>query len=47
MCYTGFRSMIQTENNKYIKKDLVKSLILSSISIMVIVVIYLFINLRG
>jgi len=39
--------MIQEENNKYIKRDLVKSLILSLISITVIVVIYLFINLRG
>ena len=39
--------MIEQENNKYIKKDLLKSLILSVVSIMVIVVIYLFVNLRG
>jgi hypothetical protein len=37
----------EEENIKYIKKDLAKSLILSLISIMVIVVIYLFVNLRG
>jgi uncharacterized MnhB-related membrane protein len=39
--------MIEQENNKYIKRDLLKSLILSGVSIMVIVVIYLFVNLRG
>jgi hypothetical protein len=39
--------MTNEEENKFIKKDLLKSLILSVISIMVIVVIYLFINLRG
>ncbi len=39
--------MMNEEENKFIKRDLVKSLILSVVSIMVIVVIYLFINLRG
>lgn len=41
------RIMPVEQENKFIKRDLVKSLILSLISIMVIVVIYLLVNLRG
>jgi len=39
--------MIQEENIKFLKKDLIKSLILSLVSIMVLVVIYLFVNFKG
>ena len=39
--------MIQEENIKYLKKDLTKSLILSLVSLMVLIAIYLFVNFKG